>query len=177
MIPILSNIQIDELLQKDIPYIINSMLAYDLMMHRKENGIKPELKESCYGDSPVIEPAFELGPIFGRVLLNFIGISADTTYSNIIRKNWRNSDLRIMCLGSSFSPCDTNHQVIISNKDHILVMLKLADKCIAHLTTVKSQETDHHHLRPAKIATYKLVIEHLHGLNQDKIWWTTQGPK
>jgi hypothetical protein len=169
--------EIKELLQKDIPYIINSMLAYDLLMHRKENGIKPELKESCYGDSPVIEPAFELGPIFGRSLLNFIGISADKTYSSIIPKIWRNTDLRITWLGQNYTACDINHKTIVANKDHILAMLKLADKCIAHMTTIKSQEADHSHLRPAKIATYELVVELVHHLNLDKIWWTTQGPK
>lgn len=87
----------------------------------------------------MLDPAFELGPIFGRSLLNFIGISADNTYSNIIRKNWRNTNLRITWLGTNYSACDTNHQTIIDNKDHILTMLKLADKCIAHLTTIKSQ--------------------------------------
>ena len=146
-------------------------------MYRKENGIKPELKESCYGDSPVTEPAFELGPIFGRSLLNFIGISADKTYSTIVPKKLWDTDLRITSLGQNYSACDINHKTIIDNKDHILTMLKLADKCIAHLTTIKSQETDHPHLRPAKIATYSLVIEHVHGLKLDKIWWTTQGPK
>jgi hypothetical protein len=173
----LSESKIKSLLEKDIPYVLNSMLAYDLMMHRKEKGINPELKESCYGDSPVIEPAFELGPIFGRSLLNFLGIASDNTYSEITPKKWRETDLRITWLGSNYHCCDIKHNIISENKIHLLTLLKIADKCIAHLTTVKSQEDDHPHLRPAKLAIHKLVLEHVHGLKHERIWWISQGPK
>ena len=171
MVNNLTNGEIKELIETRIPYFINSMLAHDLMMYRKENGIKPLLKDTCYGDSPVIDPAFELGPIFGRVLLNFIGISADNNYTSIIRKRWRDNDLKIIELGAHFKQCDINHHIITNNKLQILTMFKLADKCIAHLTNVTSQESDHPYLRPAKIATCKLVLEHVHGIRRDKIWW------
>ena len=169
--------QIDELLGKDLPYIINSMLAYDLMMHRKRNGIKPELKDTCYGDSPVVEPAFELGPIFGRSLLNFLGLSADKSYSKIILKAFRDTDIRITCLGPGYNLCDVNHAIVQKDISSLLVMMKLADKSIAHMTTIKSQESEHAHLYPAKLATYQLMLEHVHGINKSKIWWTEQGPR
>lgn len=173
----LSKPDIDDLLQKRIPYFINSMLSHDLIIFRKNNSIKPDLKESCYGDSTILDPAFELGPIFGRVLLNFIGISTDDNYTDIVRKKYRDSDLRITDLGNKYEFCKTDHPSISQNKNHILTLIKLADKCIAHLTTVKSQESEHSSIYPAKIAIYQLVLSHTHDIDRNKIWWTTLGPK
>src|SRR5690348_18276134 len=65
----------DEYLDKHLPYRINSMLAHDLIMRRKTETDFDDLKKRCYGDSTIVEPIFEISLIFGRSLLNFLGLT------------------------------------------------------------------------------------------------------
>lgn len=66
-----------EYLDKHLPYRINSMLSPDLITHRRNQGISAEMRVKCYEDSLVLEPSFEISIIFGRSLLNFLGITLD----------------------------------------------------------------------------------------------------
>lgn len=56
-----------EYLDKHLPYRINSMLAHDLIMHRKKQQHFAPLKDNCYGDSTVVEPIFEVSLILEEV--------------------------------------------------------------------------------------------------------------
>ncbi len=173
----LSDTEVHALLNKDLPYIINSMLAHDLMMYRKDKGTHPNQSNVCYSDSLVVDPAFELGPLFARKLLNFLGLTIDKSQTTIKRKtHFEDDDVRITCLGPNLNFCDLDHHLLKENEVSIVTLLKLANKSIAHLTSISTLESDFSHLKPAKLAIYHLMLEYVEGLNTKAIWWTEQGP-
>jgi hypothetical protein len=167
---------IKEYLDKHIPYRINSMLAYDLIMHRKKQNHFFPIKDNCYGDSLVVEPVFEISLIFARSLLNFIGISKQNKNDTLIAFMPKTDDLTIQSLFPSKQFCPLNDQIVIDNYAALCMIIKLANKSVAHLTSeiTETLSTDHDVLLNARFAIYKLVLKYLPEINNQKIWWYTQ---
>lgn len=167
---------IQEYLDKHIPYRINSMLAHDLIMHRKKQSHFHPIKDNCYGDSLVVEPIFEISLIFARSLLNFIGISKQNKSDTLIPFAPKNDDLTIKSLFPSRSFCPLNDQIVIDNYAALCMIIKLSNKSVAHLTSeiTETLSTDHDILPHARLATYQLVVKCLPEINKQKIWWYSQ---
>lgn len=165
-----------EYLDKHLTYRINSMLAYDLIIHRKTTPEYAAVKDSCYGDSPILEPIFEISIIFGRTLLNFLGLSFDKTNNKIVAFNPKADDLTIKSLFPDRKFCAINHQIVLENHDALCTLIKLANKSVAHLTAsvIEITANDQEKLPKARKAIYKLMLEHVPEMNKEKIWWTTQ---
>ncbi|MBS0299939.1 MAG: hypothetical protein JSR32_08445 [Proteobacteria bacterium] len=167
---------VQEYLNKHIPYRINSMLAHDLIMRRKKQNHFTPIKDNCYGDSVVVEPVFEISLIFARSLLNFIGISKQNKNDTLIPFAPKNDDLTIQSLFPGRSFCPLNDQIVIDNYAALCMIIKLANKSVAHLTSeiTETLSTDHDILPHARFATYQLVLKYLPETNKQNIWWHTQ---
>ena len=166
----------EEYLNKHLPYRINSMLAHDLIMHRKTTSHFYSIRDSCYGDSTVVEPIFEISIIFGRTLLNFLGLTYDKENNKIKTIQPKNDDLTIQSLFPNKNLCTPEDPIVKENHDELCTIIKLANKSVAHLTSEISETKtgDHDKLPKARIAIYNLMLKYVPEMNKDNIWWTTQ---
>src|ERR1700733_6670709 len=122
---------------KHLPYRINSLLAPDLITHRRNTNISSELKEKCYQDSLVLEPAFEISIIFGRSLLHFLGITYDSKTKDLKRPaKYYEDDVSINNLFPGRSFCPIDDEIVVKNKKALCLIIKIANKSVAHLTTI-----------------------------------------
>jgi hypothetical protein len=165
-----------EYLEKHLPYRINSMLAHDLIMHRKTLPLFAKIKDNCYGDSIVVEPIFEISIIFARTLLNFLGLTY--TKDKISRFNPKPDDITLKSLFPEREYCPLDEKIVVDNYDALTNIIKLANKSVAHLTSGVTETTsdDHDILPQARNAVYELMIKYVPEMNSQKIWWTTQRP-
>lgn len=161
-------------LNRDFPYRLNSLMAHDMILHRKKQAHFDEIKDRCYGDSLVVEPVFEISPIFGRSLLNFLGLGLDYKTNKINRKEPRGTDFSIKNLFPEREFCALDDPIILQHNDNLATLIRIADKSVAHLTSVLTQESDHEKLPYARKAVYDLILKHIPEINKQNIWWYTQ---
>lgn len=167
-------------LNKHLPYRINSLLATDMITHRRNTNISNEIKEKCYQDSLVLEPVFEISIIFGRALLHFLGIDFDRSISNLKVFQPKPNDVTIQSLFPGRPFCPLNDELVMSTKESLCLIIKIANKSVAHLTTVLSSKEEHQQLAIARQTIYKLLLKYVPEINkvsgQDKvgIWWFEQ---
>lgn len=174
--------KIDEYLKKHLPYRINNMLAHDLMLHRKKLDEFGKIKHSCYSDSLVVEPLFEISIIFGRSLLHFLGLGLNRKKDQIIERrpnpNFPN-DLTLKSLFPEKNLCSKNDPLVQKNYKELFLLLFWADKSVAHLTSnISEAESEEQDLMPiARKSIYQLCLKYLPELDKEKIWWYTQVEK
>lgn len=163
-------------LDKHLPYRINSMLAHDLIMRRKTQQNYSAIKEICYGDSTVVEPIFEISLIFSRCLLNFLGLHKESFNDRVIRFSPKRDDLTIKSLFPTRDYCPLSEQLVIDNYDALCKIIKLANKSVAHLTSIidKTLPQEHDILPQAKMTIYKLMLKYVPEMNKQNIWWFAQ---
>lgn len=163
-----------EYLDKHLPYRINSMLAHDLIMLRKTQADFEEISERCYGDSTVVEPIFEISLIFGRSLLNFLGLSCIN--NQISRFAPARDDVTLKSLFPLRDYCPLDDQIVIANYDGLCKIIKLANKSVAHLTAVTSETTpDEYDILPStRQAIYRLMLKYLPEIKKENIQWFNQ---
>jgi len=166
---------INNYLDKHLPHRLNSLLAIDLITYRRSTSISEEMKVKCYQDSLILEPAFEISIVFGRALLNFLGIGYHFQ-KNILKelKNIRPDDITIQKLYPDRPFCSLKDEIIIQNNTELCTLMKIADKSVAHLTTIDSNENEHEQLAKARKAIYELVLKHIPEIKKERIWWHEQ---
>lgn len=167
-------------LDRHLPYRINSLLSYDLIIHRR----KQKNHTKCYEDGLVLEPAFEISIIFGRALLNFLGITYDWKTSKLKRHSPKEDDISIIDIypGSDFCPLD--EELITQNHDSLCTIIKLSNKSVAHLTSTESTPNELQQLQTARQTIYKLILKYVPDINKIGkgegierkigIWWYEQ---
>ncbi len=163
-----------EYLKKHLPYRINSMLAHDLIMLRKTQKEFQERSEICYGDSTIVEPIFEISLIFGRSLLNFLGLSCSN--NKISRFNPAKDDVTLKSLFPLRDYCPLDEQIILENHDGLCKIIKLANKSVAHLTSVTSETTpdEYDTLPSTRQAIYRLLLKYVPEITKENIQWYNQ---
>lgn len=161
-------------INKHLPYRINSMLSPDLIAHRRGSTIPNEIKIKCYQDSLVLEPAFEISIIFGRALLHFLGIDYDRRTSDLKVFNPRKDDVTIQNLFPNRPFCPLNDNLVVQFKTALCLIIKIANKSVAHLTTVVSNDQEHQQLEVARKTIYRLILKYVPEINKNNIWWFTQ---
>src|SRR5690349_14031437 len=97
----LAQTEIDDYLQKHLPYRLNGLRAYDLYISRRttNNYRDEEQRRKCYWESEFLEPALEISVVFGRSLLDFLGIKKEdklyTRLRNVLPTEVRSTDICI----------------------------------------------------------------------------------
>ena len=163
------------------------MLAHDLLLYRKKQAEFGDIKGRCYGDSLVVEPLYEISLIFGRSLLNFLGIRLKNDRTGITKGNLEakeklgnhGDDINIQDLFPEKELCPLDHEIIEDNKEALIELLYWANKSVAHLTTKISLNTSEEQdlIPSARKAIYKLILDVLPEINMEKIWWHEQVEK
>ncbi len=164
----------DDYLNEHLPYRINFLLAPDLITHRRNTTHSNELKVKCYQDSLVLEPTFEISIIFGRALLQFLGITYNVRESKLGVYSPKPDDITIKSLFPERQFCPLDDEIIIQNQAELCTIIKIANKSVAHLTTVFSSGEEQQHLSNARMTIYKLILKYIPEINKQKIWWYTQ---
>jgi hypothetical protein len=59
----------------------------------------------------------------------------------------------------------------------LATLYKIADKSVAHITSILTQEEEHGKLPEARKAIYDLTLKYIPEINKQKIWWHTQVDK
>jgi hypothetical protein len=87
-------------------------------------------------------------------------------------------DLAIKSLYPAKIFCPLDNQLISENTPSLCLIINLAHKSVAQLTsTIAETKSEDHDLMPAtRKAIYQLMIKHLPEINVKNIWWTNQGP-
>lgn len=169
-----------EYLDKHLPYRINSMLSPDLMAHRLKSNFSNELKVKCYQDSLVVEPAFEISVIFGRSLLNFLGITYDSKANKLARHQPKGDDVSLVDIYPNGSFCPLDEELLVQNHDSLSTIIKVANKSVAHLTSSVSTQDELLQLETARQTIYKLILKYVPDINKTGqvnkvgIWWYEQ---
>lgn len=163
-----------EYLDKHLPYRINSMLAPDLINHRRGTAISREMRKGCYEDSLVLEPSFEISIVFGRSLLQFLGIGLDPKSENLCRYSARTTDVTIKSIYPDKDFVSLDDDLIRPGQTNLCTIIKVANKSVAHLTSTQSNDGEHGQLETARMTIYKLMLKHLPDINKHGIWWYDQ---
>ncbi|MES2514722.1 MAG: hypothetical protein V4580_11285 [Bacteroidota bacterium] len=177
----LNNAEIQEYLVDHLPYRLNSLRAWDLYLARRKadryENETPSLK--CYWESELLEPAYEISIVFGRSLLNFLGIKRGSNglenfESNQI-SNMDKDTIFIWHINSNKRAYPINN---LDNKEqeHLVNLLKVANKSVAHLTNKTSTKIELDSLIPARQIIYKIMLEYVDGLKTSKLWWFPRKP-
>jgi hypothetical protein len=171
--------EIEEYIEKHIPYRLNCLMARDIMTFRRAKDDSDTLYKGTgyhpYEDSIVIEPAFEISLVFGRVLLHFIGINYyDKTQEIGEFKPKKSDDITLKSLFPEREYCKVSEKIVEVNKEAICILMKLANKSVAHLTKNQSNEDELQLLRSAKIAVYDLVLKYVPEIDKNKLWYNNE---
>jgi hypothetical protein len=150
------------------------MLSPDLIAFRRGTKISNEMRSDCYSDSLVLEPAFEISIIFGRSLLNFLGITYDNKAKELKRFQPKKDDLTIKDIYPEQDFCPLDDDLILENKDALGTIMKIANKSVAHLTSTLSNENEHAQLEKARLTIYGLILKYVPDINKTGIWWHQQ---
>jgi hypothetical protein len=161
-------------LRKHLPYRLNSMLAHDLMLWRKKQPLYRNIRDACYGDSLVVEPMFEASLIFGRSLLNFIGVACDWDGVALRRHTPKGTDLTIKHLIAGREFCPVSDSIVQEHESSLLVLLKRADKSVAHMTATVLDNADLEQIPRARMAIYSLYRRYLPEVDYSAVWWHAQ---
>lgn len=170
----LSKIERQEYLDKHLPHRLNSMLSPDLITFRRSTNISNEMRESCYKDSLVLEPTFEISIIFARALLQFLGIGFDPRSNELITYSPRLTDLTLKSIYPDRDFVSLDDPLIIPMRPNLCTIIKVANKSVAHLTSSLSNANEHELLPEARITTYRLMLKYVPDINKSRIWWHEQ---
>lgn len=172
----LSDSEKQKYLTEHLPYRLNSLRAYDVYIkRRKASNYKKELPSlKCYWESEFLEPAFEVSIVFGRSLLNFLGIMrGNNGLQNFEAHEIKDSDKDTVFIwhinDKGYYPIN---KLDIESQNHLLNLIKIANKSVAHLTTKNSTEQEQNSLLPAREIIYNIMLEHVEGLDTTNLWWT-----
>lgn len=100
-----------------LPYRINTLLSPDLLEYRRSLNEYSDIKVRCYEDNLVLDPSFEASIIFGRQLLNFIGITYDIKNKKLSQiTKYKDDDLKLTDLYPNNNFCHLNDEIIVQNE-------------------------------------------------------------
>lgn len=167
-------------LNRHLPYRINSMLSPDLIEHRRNNCTSKELKIRCFSDSLILEPTFEISIVFGRSLLNFLGIGNNKQNDKLVKYAGQHDDITLKSLypNMSFNPIDD--EMVTQFNSNFCTIIKIANKSVAHLSSNESSPCEQALLKDARMAIYRLMLKYVPDINKESgegkvgIWWYEQ---
>ena len=170
---------INEYLNKHLPYRLNSLMAWDIMMYRLKNNVDKQyinLPISPYQDSLVIEPAFEISLVFGRALMQFIGISYEKKDEKLkeLVINPKQDDITLKSLFPNRPFCPLADNDLKENASDIAILFRVANKSVAHLTGTVSNNVEHERLPYARIAIYDLVLKYVPEIPRKRLWYNNE---
>ncbi len=166
---------VNDYVGKHLPYRLNSMLSPDLISYRRDQPEFADIKERCYQDSLILEPTFEISIIFARTLLQFLGIGYAQKAASLCQFNSKSTDdvtIKDLFPGRPF--VSLSNPIVQEHEANFSAIIRIANKSVAHLTTVFSNDIEHLLLAPGRLAILKLMIENVPGLETSKIWYCTQ---
>ncbi len=168
----LTSNEVAEYVNIHLPYRLNSLMAHDIILYRQKNKTDEwsRLTKSPYQDSIFLEPVFEASLVFGRGLMQFLGINFDKN-SQPITFNPKTDDVTLKYLFSSRSYCGLSDSLLIQHSADIAILFKVANKSVAHLTSSPSNDQEHNHIPNARKAIYDLVLKYLPELPKEKLWY------
>lgn len=146
-------------------------MAHDIILYRQRNKTDEwsRLTKSPYQDSIFLEPVFEASLVFGRGLMQFLGITFDKN-SQPIMFNSKTDDVTLKSFpGRSY--CGLSDSQLMQHSADIAVLFKIANKSVAHLTSTLSNDQEHNHIPNARKAIYDLVLKYLPELPKEKLWY------
>jgi ribosomal protein S15P/S13E len=175
----LTNNEITEYLKSHLPYRLNSLMAHDIILYRQKNKIDEWARSarSPYEDSLFLEPAFEISLVFGRSLMEFLGIKYDRKNDKLKKLDPAKLDLDDITLKSLFPQrafCTLQDPDLIKHEVDIAILFKVANKSVAHLTSKPSNEHEHARIPKARKAIYDLLLKYVPEMSKDKLWYHTQ---
>jgi len=175
----MEQIEIENYIENHLPYRLNCLMARDIMTFRKAKKDSDVLYKGKgyhpYEDSIVIDPAFEISLVFGRALLQFIGIGYhDKTQELKPFESNKPDDITLKSLFPNRDFCKLNEKIIELNNDAICSLMKVANKSVAHLTKNQSNNAELESLKAAKIAVYDLVLKYVPEIDTNKLWYNNE---
>lgn len=173
--------EIKEYMIEHLPYRLNSLRAWDLYVsRRKAEKYENETQElKCYWEGELLEPAFEISIVFGRSLLNFLGIKRGRYgLENFIPSQIKKIDEDTIFIWH-INPDKKAYPVNllkVKEREHLINLIKIANKSVAHLTTKTSSKKELDSLIPARQIIYRIMLEYIEGLDTSKLWWFPKQP-
>ncbi|MDB5008941.1 MAG: hypothetical protein JWP45_3334 [Mucilaginibacter sp.] len=154
-------------------------MAHDIILYRQKNKTDEwgRLARSPYEDSLFLEPAFEISLVFGRSLMEFLGIKYDHKNQQLKELdpiNLGSDDITLKSLFPQRSYCTLQDRDLIKHKADIAILFKIANKSVAHLTSKLSNEQEHACLPKARKAIYDLLLKYVPEISKDKLWYHAQ---
>lgn len=171
--------EIKDYIENHLPYRLNCMMARDIMAFRRTKKDSDVLYKGIgyhpYDDSIVIEPAFEISLVFGRALLQFLGINYDSKTAELKDFNSiKADDITLKSLFPNRDYCKLSDDIIQINKHSICTLMKLANKSVAHLTKNQANNKELQLLTPARIAIYHLILKYVPEIDINKLWYNNE---
>jgi hypothetical protein len=172
----LNQSQIDEYLNEHLPYRLNSLRAWDIyVLRRKAKEYKNEPNRTkCYWEGEQLQPALEVSIVFGRSLLNFLGIKRDGSGL----RNFQAHEVKPEDKDTIFiwhvnygKPAYPTSRINVSDEQHLLNLIKVANKSTAHLTIKTSSESELDSLGYAREIIYRIMLDYVDGLDKSNLWW------
>lgn len=168
--------QIHEYLSEHLPYRLNCLRAWDIYLSRRTTRSYDLESDTlkCYWKSEILAPAFEISILFGRSLLNFLGIRLKENRL----KNFTPSDLSkneedsvyIWDINVNKDPYLINN-LLDYEQTHLVHLLSIANKSVAHLTSKNAGTVQLASLIPARQIIYRIMVNYVDGLAINKLWW------
>lgn len=163
---ILSPDQQKDYLEKYIPYRLNTLMAWDLYISRRQaNEYKDEAKDrKCYWESEFLDPAFEISIVFARSLIQFLGLSLrNNKLEYFVSKI--DEDVQIWDVIPNKQPYPLSHLNPLEQKN-LCNIIKIANNASAHMTTKFSTSEEFDSLIPGRKLLFKMVLDYVDNLDK-----------
>jgi len=150
---------------------INIHLPYRLEILMSHDILEKTLPDNHTNRDLILKASFEDSIVFGRLLLNFLGIGIKRNNDREINRKMKTEvdDFNIENLGLTFVNLD--NKLIKENYQAICILLKYANKTVAHCTSNFPSNGEQEQFKIAKKAIYELVINHITEIDRSKLMW------
>jgi hypothetical protein len=168
---------LEAMLQEHIPYRLTAIDCLRWVCELLQSGQSPRCVELSFDSRPVIasdsfriftNPMLEMGAIYCRVLLEFLGVGLDDSGSSLrVVRRRKPDDVGIEHFGlpplSLDAVADTELGATADVHRACVVTIHIAHKAVAHLTTGRQPDADLRRLHLCSRLVPRLVVKNLYG--------------
>lgn len=152
----------------DAKYRLNCLMAYDLYLFI-QNKYKNE--GSVYSTGHVLEPAIEISLAFGRQLLEFLQIRKNSYEMKLYCSKNKHEDITISMYNPSIKTLPFYDSLISRNEIHLVRLIHLAHKSVAHFTRHEPTIEEQGSLQQARIVICTLMLKYMPELSGYPLIW------
>jgi hypothetical protein len=152
----------------DAKYRLNCLMAYDLYLFMQN---KYKNYGSVYSTGHILEPAIEVSLAFGRQLLEFLQIKKEQNNDKLYCSKTKDDNVTISLYNPNITPLPYYDQLTSANEIHLVRLIFLAHKSVAHFSRHIPTKEEQDSLEQARKTIFQLMLKYMPELSNFQLIW------